>query len=118
MSKHYPEVTDKYQELTDSINALTDINKEVKIDATSWDFPIFCKFLEFLAESVIAIGYYGFDFIYGILVTLFPKLEYIIWYIFDLFWGLVAGVLTAIGVLGIIFCHWGSYYFKMENNYI
>ena len=79
MSKHNPEVADKYKELSDRITTLTDINKEVKTDATSWDFPIFCKFLEILAESVIAIGYYGLDFIYGILVTLFPKLEYIIY---------------------------------------
>ena len=115
---HIPEIRKKCGEISEGIITFREEINNLKSSFLDSDFPIFCKFLEILAQSVIAIGYYGLDFIYGILITLFPKLEYIIWYIFDSIWGIVGGVLTFIGVFGMIFCDWGPYNSKMDKNYI
>ena len=104
---HIPEVAKNYQELSDSITTLREKINDLKLGLLDWDFPIFCKFLENLVASIIFICYDGLTYIYVILVTLFPILEYVLWYIFDRFIDMVMGVLfTPIVLLGILFCGW------------
>ncbi len=59
LSKHNPEVIEKYQELSDKITTQKEMNKKLNFD---WDFPIICNIL--LITQVV------FEFTFAILYTL------------------------------------------------